>query len=131
MTLKKLGTSLRSSMSLILHLVSIPFGLSSTLIGGCTCIMMQCGLAVFGVIVVGFGGFICCIWGTLLFWRHVRLLFLATGVGRILVPCANHLYGPVLTLWMYLACYKSRILQSGCFFDQISRSTPKPAVDVS
>ena len=53
------------------------------------------------------------------------------AVGGILVPCANRLYGPVLTLWMYLAHYESRILQSGCFFDQISRSTPKPAVDVS
>src|SRR5260221_9648898 len=54
-----------------------------------------------------------------------------TVVGGILVPCANRLYGPVLTLWMYLTRYESGILQSGCFFDQISRSTPKPAVDIS
>src|SRR5258707_15700144 len=53
------------------------------------------------------------------------------AVGGILVPCANRLYGPVLTLWMYHARYESGILQSGCFFDQISRSTPKPAVDIS
>src|SRR5258708_39035667 len=53
------------------------------------------------------------------------------AVGGILVPCANRLYGPVLTLWMYHTHYESGILQSGCFFDQISRSTPKPAVDVS
>src|SRR5258708_21391107 len=31
-------------------------------------------------------------------------------VGRILVPCTNRLYGPVLTLWMYHAPYASRIL---------------------
>src|SRR5258708_37410382 len=41
---------------------------------------------------------------------------LPSGVGGILVPCANRLYGPVLTLWMYLAHYESGILQSGCFF---------------
>src|SRR5258708_31674173 len=97
MTLKKLGTSLRSSISLILRLVSIPFGLSSTLIGGCTCIMMQCGLAVFGVIVVGFSGFICCIQGTLLFWRHVRLLFLATG-GALAVTFAH------VGVWLRFCC---------------------------
>src|SRR5260221_7402725 len=60
-----------------------------------------------------------------------EVVMLHHGVGGILVPCANRLYGPVLTLWMYLAHYESGILQSGCFFDQISRSTPKPAVDVS
>src|SRR6266478_1385528 len=32
------------------------------------------------------------------------------SVGRILVPCANRLYGPVLTLWVYHAPYASRIL---------------------
>src|SRR5260370_3239270 len=60
--------------------------------------------------------------------RHMNLL---NSVGGILVPCAKRLYRPVLTLWMYLTHYKSGILQSGCFFDQISRSTPKPAVDIS
>src|SRR5258708_17436405 len=59
------------------------------------------------------------------------LMYGVDGVGGILVPCANRLYGPVLTLWMYHARYESGILQSGCFFDQISRSTPKPAVDIS
>src|SRR5260221_3776538 len=97
MTLKKLGMSLRSSMSLILHLVSIPFGLSSTLIGGCTCIMMQCGLAVFGVIVVSFGGFICCIWGTLLFCRCVGLLFLATR-GALAATFAH------VGVWLRFCC---------------------------
>ena len=32
------------------------------------------------------------------------------GVGGILVPCTNHLYGPVLTLRMDHAPYASRIL---------------------
>src|SRR5258707_9273054 len=54
-----------------------------------------------------------------------------TSVGGILVPCANRLYGLVLTLQTYHPHYKSRILQSGCFFDQISRSIPKPAINVS
>src|SRR5258708_1440524 len=49
-------------------------------------------------------------------WYYDRWRSPAPTVGRILVPCANRLYGPVLTLWMYLAHYESRILQSGCFF---------------
>src|SRR5258707_10130601 len=31
----------------------------------------------------------------------IRSFYHENGVGRILVPCANHLYGPVLTLQMY------------------------------
>jgi len=49
------------------------------------------------------------------------------GVGGILVLCANRLFD----LQMYHAPYKSRILWSGCFFDWISRSAPKPAIDIS
>src|SRR5258708_1614507 len=63
--------------------------------------------------------------------KSTLVSWLRTVVGRILVPCANRLYGLVLTLQTYHAHYESRILQSGCFFDRISRSTPEPAIDIS
>src|SRR5260221_8545096 len=63
--------------------------------------------------------------------KSTLVSWLRTVVGTILVPCANRLYGLGLTLWTYHAHYESRILQSGCFFDRISGSTPEPAIDIS
>src|SRR5260221_11823436 len=43
-------------------------------------------------------------------WTHFFAYLALHGVGGILVPCANRLYGPVLTLRIYHAPYASRIL---------------------